>query len=503
MHLKFFFIFISIFSFTSAFSDTIFKTTSDDAFSINACKTLTISGCKIVAPIQPGKNDLAHIKGIYDITDTDLTYTWYGKGKVKAILINGVPFSNYWQLGDKNKYVFHPMVWGRYIFQNYKELSFHNNLVNINKLTSFTLPNGGYAFYYPNHYPLNRMIGPDLVYSAISQSEILSGYQRLDNILNSSASDEIARRSLDALIYPYENGGVNLSNVAMLELPMYRSNPEIILNGWLHALLYLNDWAINKDDEKISKLVENNLLFFINNQDAWYDKERSISRYSDTSPLRLTFVESIDNQNIRVLYRSKSVDLDNYIYSPIEDLNKVYSAYDTRILNRNNNLITLGLTCSQLFDTYIVSDKPFSVRGRSHKYDEKRSTPRYKKSWIESKSIKKTNNLYSYKAFPQNIPSLMCGYPTNFSKSNKKNYYHGQHIVALKYLSKFGHFDNDKLKSDLAKISQTWRVNTKKYRIRPIEDFETLENVLIGINRGKLYTQAKKIEDLGLSEYGK
>ena len=97
----------------------------------------------------------------------------------------------------------------------------------------------------------------------------------------------------------------------------------------------------------------------------------------------------------------------------------------------------------------------------------------------------------------------MCGYPTNFSKSNNKNYYHGQHIVALKYLSKFGHFDNDKLKSDLAKISQTWRVNTKKYKYRQIKDFETLENVLIGINRGKLYTQAKKIEDLGLSEYDK
>ena len=134
----------------------------------------------------------------------------------------------------------------------------HPELLNTIRKVGIELPNGGLAFYYPNHYPLNRMRGPDLVYSAISQSEILAGFLKLYQQSDTDASKLVLDRVKQAMFFNHLDGGIDLG-VAQLELPLFRSNPEIILNGWLHALLQLNDYAIVMNDSEIASYVENNL----------------------------------------------------------------------------------------------------------------------------------------------------------------------------------------------------------------------------------------------------
>jgi hypothetical protein len=129
------------------------------------------------APFQPTEHDMRATIGIYDTGQGDFEFSMYGNNQ-STIIVNGVPFARYWQLEDPNQYVFHPMVWGRYVFNNADNPDFRKNLPSISEQIGVSLPNGGLTFYYPNHYPLNRMRGPEIIYSAISQSEILATSSR-------------------------------------------------------------------------------------------------------------------------------------------------------------------------------------------------------------------------------------------------------------------------------------------------------------------------------------
>ena len=96
---------------------------------------------------------------------------------------------------------------------------------------------------------------------------------------------------------------------------------------------------------------------------------------------------------------------------------------------------------------------------------------------------------------------MIRGYPTNFAKANKKNFYHGQHVVALKYLAKTGAFENPDLKEQLVEISDSWFERTHDFKERHISDFEPLQKVLDSINRGKMLTQMKTIDQLDLQDW--
>ena len=148
--------------------------------------------------------------------------------------------------------------------------------------------------------------------------------------------------------------------MAQLELPLFRSNPEIILNGWLHALLVLANYAYVMNDKNVSEYVRQNLQFFVKYHDAWYDGDRNISRYSDTSPHRVAVRVTSMNQSFRIIYRSKVPELGNYLVSPVIDLENKYSAFDVRIshFNPKNRLITMTITCSGLFDTWWCQMNP-------------------------------------------------------------------------------------------------------------------------------------------------
>ena len=210
-------------------------------------------------PFQPRPDDMEFTGRIHDTGVEGFQFSMYGNSQ-KTILIEGVPFSRYWQLEDPNHFVFHPMVFGRFVFNQADKPDSGTDLARLTAKVGTALPdNGGTAFYYPNHYPLNRLSGPALVYSAISQSEILAGYLHHERVHPEEATEALTEAVKRALLYPYAKGGTQLEQVAFLELPLFRSNPEIILNGWLHALLHLNDYAQVKSDAAAARIVERHL----------------------------------------------------------------------------------------------------------------------------------------------------------------------------------------------------------------------------------------------------
>ena len=485
---------------TNLYSAEPMFTSSNDKFSINICKKLTNAGnCTEITPEQPTKLEMKFIGKIHDKGPKDFTFKMYGNTQ-ETVLIDGIPFANYWQLKKRDAYVFHPMIWGRYIFNNSHNESFIQDFDLKLSKTSKILSDGGMVFYYPNLYPLNRMRGPDIMYSAISQSEILAGFLKLESELKTKKSSKLTQSVLKGLLFPHEQGGVNLDNLAFLEFPMFRSNPEIILNGWLHAILHLNDLALATNNEEIVFLVHKNMNFFAKNHASWYDEKRNISNYSDTSPIRTIFDGSVNKQSIRVLYRGEAKGLKNYIFEPVEDLDNAYSSFDTRVISRRGKLLTIGLNRSTLFDTLIVSDLPFRMKLKNHAYDDLRATPSTVGDWITVNSSKIRDGIHVFD-MADFEGTHIYGNPTNFAKINGKNFYHGQHIVALTYLAKFGAFEDNELKENLRSIALSWLKKTKHYKSRDLIDFEPLQNVLDSINQGKYYQQAQTIKDLDLHDY--
>lgn len=474
------------------------------------CVTLIGEPCTTIDAYQPSSEKMKNVTPIYDTGVDDFTFTMYGN-KQATIIVENVPFAKYWQLNDPKKYVFHPMVYGRYVFENVDEIPL-DTLLKITERTAVRLPDAaGNAWYYPNHYPLNRMKGPDLVYSAISQSEILAGYLRYHLENPSLKTFNLLQSALKPLFYPHSRGGVDLG-VAQLELPLFRSNPEIILNGWLHALLHLNDYAKIMGSNEIAHYVQSNLKFFAKNHEAWYDNARSISRYSDTSPQRIVVTPSSSDQTFKVVFKSRVTELPNYTFEPVLDLNNEYSAFDTRILavNPANNKRTMAVNCSTLFDTVLASDAAFSIAVKEGGYSPYRATPSGSGKWqtivasafegtvmgtvkdpVESPAAK---HIYSATL---SLPDeeLICGYPTNFSKANKTNFYHMQHIVALMYLSKDSVYEDHDLNEELEEIALRWLQRTGQFEPKELQ-FEHPQKVLSSINRGKVRQPFKDIEEL-------
>jgi len=438
--------------------------------------------CVTPTPFQPSPEAMKWVDGVYKTGTQDLEFSMYGNQQ-STIVVDGVPYAKYWQLKDKDAYVFHPLVWGRFVYNNSDSVTFRQQLPALSERIGVALPNGGLAFYYPDHYPLFRLRGPDIVYSAIGQSEILSGFLKYDQLERSEVSHALLKRVRDALFMPYEEGGIDLG-VAQLEFPMYRSNPEIILNGWLHSLLNLNDYAHIKGDTQVAAYIRNNLQFFADNHSAWYDEERNISKYSDTSPHQIVVTPTRPDQAFRLIHRAKDRRLKDYIFEPVRDLENKYSALDFRIIRADppNGRITMGVTCSSLFHSELASDAPFSFTIRGSGYDPMKSTPISNGKWHTITAEQRGERYVA--TLELESSELMCGHPTNFNKKNKKNFYHIQHIVALTYLASDPAYDDAPLNARLLHIASEWHRRTSAFALKEYQ-FENPQEVLDSINRGK------------------
>ncbi|MCO5065502.1 MAG: hypothetical protein M9924_13965 [Rhizobiaceae bacterium] len=459
-----------------------------------ACRAVTGSAnCVTPKPFQPSTGQMETASIVYDSGDPGFDFSLYGNNQ-KTIVVDGLPYASYWQLKDRNKYVFHPMVWGRFVFNNADDPAFRERLPALSQRIGVEVPNGGLAFFYPDNFPLARMIGPEVMFSAISQSEALAGYAKAAQF--DPRLSDLAERVKTAMLLDHRYGGTNLNGEALLEFPLFHSNPEVILNGWLHALLKLSDYAVTTHDTASSELIRRNLEFFVRNHGAWYDDKRNISRYSDTSPVRIELTGTDGAPAFRVVYKARDAALPDYAIPPVEDTSRTYGGFDDRILKSNAGSSTTlaSVNCSSLYDTFIVSDRAFSVKVREGGYNPRRATPEPDGPYHTIQSSAKGGLQVAQLALDNG--ELICGYPTNFSKENGKNYYHMQHIVALLYLAKFPAFDDPRLTGDLEKIAREWLERTSQFDQGPGLEFESPQKVLDGINRGKLLNQEKTFEEL-------
>lgn len=438
---------------------------------------------------QPTEEQAQKFSQIYPAGAGESTFSLYGN-RQNYIVRNGVPYARYWQLEDNTAFVFHPMVMGRHLFKSACcEPIAH--LVDSAIDVGVKLPNGGIAWYYPDHYPLSRMRGPGLVYSAISQSEILAGLVHADQLHNGAFKQEV-EDALDGLLFDYYRGGVSLHDLAMLEIPLYHSAPEIILNGWLHALLHLNDYTLLYDDHEVARILAKNLAFLADTLEYFNYPENNLSRYSDLSPYRVRVsYEGDAAPNLDALYLARDQRLRN-IRVPIRYLDNERSPalYQNQIIRASPGKLDVYVSCAQRFRTLLLGDRgPFRVELESGRYEPKSSSPGKGGTRLQLASFQLGD--YHVVDFESVADHLICGYPTNFAKRGGLNYYHVQHIVALIYLSTAAEMD-DKTRSALLDWARSWYDALRTFAPAETLSFADPQDVLDGINRGKALTQLRE-----------
>jgi hypothetical protein len=276
---------------------------------------------------------------------------------------------------------------------------------------------------------LSRFLGPDLAPSAIAQGVILEAMTMIDATSPANLSD-LARSVFKGLAFDYYRGGLNLSDVALLEIPLFRSPPEIVLNGWLDALLHLHSYAEAYEDDEARQLFASNLQFLASALERFQDPQSGLSRYSNLCPYRIR-IETGGNTSLPLtaFYRARIPELDNLAFDLAEIGGLSHSNYDNQIIRQTSTGVEAWVSCSQEYDTYIVSlDGPFKVELETGTYDPYRSTPSSGGERVQLSSSFVDG--YHVVDLTSARDRLFCGYPTNFSKLDE-NYYHTYHIVAL------------------------------------------------------------------------
>ena len=381
---------------------------------------------RIVDYEQPAPELARAISAVYSSSDKDVSVIPESSKGLDIVLIDNVPFYHYWQ-DEVKRYVFHPMAYGRFLAR----LDCNEPVeryVDAAIAMAQDLPNGGLLWYYPNNYRLNRFLGPDLSPSAMSQGQILGAITGLDERCQTDLS-EIARRVFLGLSFDYYDGGVNLEDRTLLEIPLFRSAPEIILNGWLHALLHLNNYVKHYRDPRAEELLASNIQFLAKTLDNFHDKETGLSLYSDLCPYRVrVHHETEELHRLTVFYKARSSDLDALAFDLKVIGHDTQSPYDNQIIRETQSFTDIWINCSQNYETYLVSDRPVTVSFSTGKYSPYRSTPGTGGERIELESEQVSD--YHVVNITSVRDKLFCGYPTNFSKMGE-NYYHTYHVVAL------------------------------------------------------------------------
>ncbi|MEE4210227.1 MAG: D-glucuronyl C5-epimerase family protein, partial [Parvularcula sp.] len=241
----------------------------------------------VIDPIQPDETVIERLEHRPTISARDEgTFKTDGLPyQGSAMVENYVPYYPYYALKEGSNRVIHPMAWGRFLLRNSKAESCAE-LVAAATNTASVLPNGGLAWYYPRYYDVSRMRGDQLKYSSISQGTILSGLMAMAQDCP-QVTEAIARSAYKAMEWPFENGGINLADRAVLEMPSFAGPPEIILNGWIDAILHMRDYAAVTEDDDAWSFFERNIAFLVEVLPNFDAREVSISRYSDASPYRV------------------------------------------------------------------------------------------------------------------------------------------------------------------------------------------------------------------------
>ena len=371
-----------------------------------------------------------NVKLASEYSESDLSYQPEG-----TLLVNDVPYWSYYSLKKGSSHVLHPMRMGRFLGENAKSAR-ANEIATAVLGMAYELPNGGLAWYYPRHYAVSRMMGHDLKYSCISQGSLLSGFIEYEEH-NKGIELDIARRAFLAMMWPYEKSGVNLSGVAVLEMPSFSGAPEIILNGWIDSLLNIREYAQLRDDDEAWAFFRRNIAFMAEILPVFDAPEANISRYSDLSPYRatVTLAEAKDVASLEVLYMPRHRALEPVLVplSLTPDASN-FSIYENQIVAQQDSVAMAWISCSQLYDTVLMArtDAMSLVldKGVIHR---ERTTPGFGGEEFVCEGVALGEGIRA--ATLSSEDGLICGYPTNFLKKGKTNSYHVYHAVGLMILA--------------------------------------------------------------------
>lgn len=403
-----------------------------------------------------------------------------------ALIKENYPYFSYHTQKDPSRYIAHPMRCGKFLLDNVdgaRALNLAEAIID----RAHTLPNSGLAWYYPRHYRLSRMLGTKLKYSAISQGTMLAGFAGLakrypDRGLN------IAKQVFLALAWPFQYGGVNLNDVAVLEMPSFAGPPEIILNGWIDALLHIRDYGKIVSDKEALDLFQRNVAFLAKILPCFDCREARISRYSDLSPYRakVTLAKPQDVSSLRLLYIPRLQEL-TPILVPLASRERngdEFSIYENHIFSQNGRSAHVWLSCSQLYDTVLISDsRSMEVSLHAGVIDRKKATPGHLGEMVRKRSV--SSDHPAFIAFRPDRDDLICGYPTNFAKDGRENFYHSYHVVSLLLLA-IGDYVSDEQRRVMARWALEWLDDMTSIQLQEGLVFRDTQQMLGSINGGKI-----------------
>lgn len=451
-----------------------------------------------VDPVQPSPETIARIEQTFAIESPDIqpsvgfSESELPRPSSQVALNHDVPFATYLYGKHEDRYIFHPMQAAGFLRHNAAG-SKAGDIARAIAMLGVELPNGGLAWYYPRHFNVSRMLGTRLKYSAIAQGALVVGLAATAEN-HADVDPSLAEKALLALKWPFERGGVNLEDVALLEMPSFDGPPEIILNGWLDALLNLRVLANDTGNSEAESIFRRNVSFLARILASFDAADAGISRYSDVSPYRanVTLIRPEDIDTLRLLYIPRLPELKPVQVQLRQAGEGERSVYDNAILQRQGSTAVIQLSCSQHYETLLVSKSPAMglsmLKGR---VDRTASTPSASGDPVTLKSAEIDGGSY-VSLGPET--GLICGYPTNFTKAGK-NSYHVYHVVALLVLALGSDVDEDE-RQVLLSWALKWNDDINALKTNEGLAFQDPDQTLISINTDRRLVPHAKFAEL-------
>jgi hypothetical protein len=415
-----------------------------------------------------------------------------------VLMKDGISYDRYHALREGSEYVIHPMRMGRFLLENAKG-TLARTLTDAAVGLALELPNGGLAWFYPKHYRVSRMMGDRQKYSTISQGTLLSGLAAMAQS-NPGIDMALAKKTYLAMLWPFEKGGTNLANRAVLEMPSFAGPPEIILNGWIDALLHTRDYVALSGDEEARQFFRANVAFLAEILPNFDAPDANISRYSDLSPyqVQVTLASPTDVDSLRILYRPMKDSLPSILVPLARTKDpKNYSNYENQILSQDGRSAQVWVSCSQLYDTVLLADTDQMIlEVGSGVLDRKQSAPGPNGKTLKLVGVPVDGRTQHITLGTSN--GLICGYPTNFSKSKKDNFYnfyHVYHVVSLMLLALGGDVEVEQQKV-LIRWALKWYEDMREIQSSEKLGFRDPQELLEGTNRTLAVVQHRNFEGL-------
>ncbi len=303
------------------------------------------------------------------------------------------------------------------------------------------LPNGGLALYYPRSIRTARLQVNEPIYSGIAQGQLLAGFTRLirDGVKADADGDwhRIAAAIAKSMTFPFEKGGVCVDGKVILETPNFRACPEAILNGWIDALIHLNDYLQFVPDKDMETFYGRNIEALIEMLPAFDDQRAALSRYSNLCPytFRVHFaaVRNASPSRVMIDYVPVTAGYSSFaiadLWHPGAELRKCI--YENKIENNKSSSMDLALSVSSLYELQIrVAADCARITFDPGTFNETSTVPQ---RTLRTRSLPPASSFDGqFTTFVVNAAEqdLIAGCPTNFMKYGQ-NFYHIYHVVAL------------------------------------------------------------------------